>query len=225
MAVGGLIKDLPTPVRNLRQAPHCPGPVGRRLVAAVVFAAGSSRRMGEGNKLLLEVDGKPLVAHAVAAATDAGLAPVLVVTGADADAVRAALAGYPVAFVHNSDHERGMSTSLHAGLAALPEEIDGASFLLGDMPAVSALHLRLLVEAFAPEEGRGIVVPTFGGRRGNPIVWSRRLFAEMREVTGDTGARGLLTSHAADIHLLAMPDDAVLVDIDSPEALADYRER
>ncbi len=218
MGVGGLLKDIPG-----RPAPRAsqPAAVPRPLrVAALVLAAGQSRRMGPVNKLLAEVDGAPMVAHAVDATLASKARPVVVVTGHEPERVRAALAGRDVAFAHNPLYAEGLSGSLRAGLDALPADIDGVVICLGDMPSVAASHIDRLIAAFDPAAGCTICVPTFNGKRGNPVLWARRYFAEMREVAGDVGARHLIGAHADEICEVPMADTSVLEDLDTPEALA-----
>jgi molybdenum cofactor cytidylyltransferase len=173
--------------------------------------------MGALNKLLAEIDGTPMVARVVAAAAASKAATVVVVTGHQAAEVRAALAG--AEFVDNPDYAAGLSSSLRAGLAALPDDIDGAVVCLGDMPRVTATLIDALIDAFEPAAGAAICVPTHRGKRGNPVLWARRFFAEMAAVTGDTGARHLIGEHADVVCEVAVDDDAVLVDVDTPEAL------
>ena len=188
-----------------------------------MLAAGASRRMGAANKLLAEIEGIPMVARAVDAVLASGADPVLVVTGHESEKIRATLAGRAVRFVHNADYAAGLSGSLKAALAALPDEAEGALVCLGDMPLVTARHLARLVEAFRAEDRPAICVPTHEGRRGNPSLWHRRFFGEMGEVTGDAGARALIGAHADAVVEVEMPDPGVLVDIDTPEALAAAR--
>ena len=176
--------------------------------------------MGGPNKLLAEIGGRPLVRHAVEAALGAGLAEVLVVTGHQEAAVRAALAELPVRFAHNPDFAEGLSTSLKAGIAALGEEIDGVVVLLGDMPAISSDLVGRLAAAFAPGEGRHVVVPVAGGRRGNPVLWGRRFFAELMKVTGDQGGRAVLAGAPEAVAEVPAETDDVHLDLDTPEALA-----
>ncbi|MGQ3361590.1 MAG: nucleotidyltransferase family protein, partial [Phreatobacter sp.] len=185
-----------------------------------VLAAGRSTRMGGPNKLLAEIAGRPLVRHAAEAALGAGLAAVLVVTGHQEAAVRAALAGLPVRFVHNADFAEGLSTSLRSGIAALGEDIDGAVVLLGDMPRISSGLVGRLAAAFAPAEGRHIVVPVAGGRRGNPVLWGRRFFAELLKVSGDQGGRAVLAGAPEVVAEVPAETDDVHLDLDTPEALA-----
>jgi molybdenum cofactor cytidylyltransferase len=220
MGAGGLLAEIPT--RPLPREDARPVAVPRApRVGGLVLAAGQSRRMGALNKLLVEIDGKPMVRRVVETALAAGLAPVVVVIGHQAERVRAVLAGLPVTTVENPDYRDGLSTSLKAGVAALPSEIDGALICLGDMPLVTPGDIARLLAAFNPTEARAIVVPTRRGKRGNPVLWGRRFFAEMREGAGDTGAKHLIGAYPELVAEVEMPGDAVLVDIDTPQALAD----
>jgi molybdenum cofactor cytidylyltransferase len=122
--------------------------------------------------------------------------------------------------VYNPDFVQGLSTSLKAGITALDAEIDGALVCLGDMPRVSAAEVDRLIGAFNPVEGRGILVPTLNGKRGNPVLWSKRFFAEMSQVAGDVGARHLIGAYPEMVAEVEMAGDGVLTDIDTPQALA-----
>jgi molybdenum cofactor cytidylyltransferase len=190
----------------------------RRRVAAVILAGGLSRRMGS-NKLLEVVNGKPMIASVVDAMLAAGASPVVVVTGHQAELVREALKDRPVTFAHNPDFIQGMSTTLRRGIEALPDDIDAAVVSLGDMPFLTGDHISRLIDAFAPDKGRPICVPAFQGQRGNPILWGRIFFDELRQVQGDMGAREVVKRHANAGHLVAMDDDAVLRDVDTPDVL------
>lgn len=187
-------------------------------VAAIVLAAGQSRRMGS-NKLTGDFAGRPLVVHAARAALDSRASPVVVVTGFEAERVHAALAGLDVRFVHNPDYARGMSTSLIAGIGSLADDIDGALVCLGDMPRVTAGHLDRLIAAFDPAAGRAIGIPTYQGKRGNPVLWARRFFPRMRGLAGDVGARALIAEHADLVFEVEVEDDGVLFDVDTPQGL------
>jgi molybdenum cofactor cytidylyltransferase len=183
--------------------------------------------MGARNKLLLPIDGTPMVARAVDAAM-AGLkagasAGVYVITGHEHARVAGALSGRPVHLVHNPRYAEGLSTSLASGLAALDEDVDGALICLGDMPKVTPAHIAKLIDAFDPLEGRAICVPLWAGKRGHPVLWARRFFAEMSDIKGDVGARHLLGEHAELVCEIPVDDDGVLVDVDSPAALRAIR--
>jgi molybdenum cofactor cytidylyltransferase len=186
---------------------------------AVILAAGLSSRMAPVNKLLRSLGDRPVIQHVVQTALDAGLDPVIVVCGHDREAVRAALAGLPVRIVGNDDYEEGLASSIRAGVAAIAADVDAAVFLLGDMPLVAPRHLRPLLAAFTPAEGHSICIPTYGARRGNPVLWSAQHFPRLLELSGDQGARVLFRDLADHILEVDMPDDAVLVDIDIEAAL------
>jgi molybdenum cofactor cytidylyltransferase len=161
-----------------------------------------------------------MVRHAVRAAQAAGVAEIIVVTGHMRAEIEAALAGLPVRCVANPDYAAGLSTSLKAGIAALSPAIDAAIVMLGDMPRIGPTHLRRLMAAFDPAAGRSIVVPTWQGKRGNPVVWGRAHFAAFRALEGDVGARHLLGEPDGQLVEVPMEDAAIQLDIDTPEALA-----
>ena len=188
-------------------------------IAGIVLAAGTSSRMGR-NKLIETVRGKPLITKAVDAALASRLDPLLVVTGHQADKIAAALDGTPVALVHNERFTEGLSSSLRTGLAAVPEDCDGAMILLGDMPDITPALIDRLIAAFA---SGSICVAATGKRRGHPVLWARRFFGELMTLTGDKGARELLQAHTNQVLEIEAGDGAPLADIDTVEALAAYR--
>ncbi|MGP0088466.1 MAG: NTP transferase domain-containing protein [Xanthobacteraceae bacterium] len=214
MGVGGLLMEIVTRPQPREE----PSPSGKRT-AALLLAAGRSTRMGGPNKLLAEVGGKPLVRITAEQALASRASPVIVVTGHQRELVESALAGLPVRFVHNPDFAQGLATSLKAGIGVLPADTDGVIVCLGDMPQISAKLIDALISAFDPEKGALIVVPTLGGRRGNPVLWSRRFFADLVALDGDVGARHLIGRYPEALAEMPVTDQAVLVDIDTPDAL------
>ena len=227
MGVGGLLKEIPgRPMPRAKISdPETTdrGTAAPHKVAAIVLAAGQSRRMGSVNKLLADIAGKPMTAHVVDAAIASAASPVVVVTGHEATYLEEALADRDVRFIHNSDFANGLSTSLRVGLTMLNADIDGAVVCLGDMPSVSTDHINRLIVAFDPAAGHAIIVPTFNGKRGNPVLWHRRFFAQMSDVSGDVGARHLIGDNEGSLLELAMDDDAILADLDTPAALAAHK--
>ncbi|HEV8388279.1 MAG TPA: molybdopterin-binding/glycosyltransferase family 2 protein [Dongiaceae bacterium] len=215
MGAGGLLNEIsarPQP-REARPRPEARRP----RIAGLVMAAGRSSRMGA-NKLLLADNGKPIVARVVEQALAAELAEVIVVCGHQEAEVRAALAGHGVRFVPCPDYAEGMSASLRCGLKAISADIDAALVLLGDMPRVGTGLLRRMIAAFNPTEGRAIIVPSFQGKRGNPVLWDRRFFAEMIALAGDVGARHLIGEHAELVTEIEAEDAGIFLDIDTPDA-------
>jgi molybdenum cofactor cytidylyltransferase len=192
-------------------------------VGTILLAAGLGSRFGPEPKLLAPLDGKPLVRHAAEAALGARPRPVIAVLGAHAQAVRAALDGLDLIRIENPDYRAGLSTSLRAGLAALPESCSAAVVLLGDMPRVRACHIDRIAAAFSSaREEPAAVVPVQDGRRGNPVLLNlRRLGADIARLTGDRGAGPLLGGRT---DVLEIPGDpGTALDIDTPAVLAGLR--
>ena len=121
--------------------------------------------------------------------------------------------------MHNPDFAEGLSTSLRTGIAALPADIDGAVVLLADMPQVDAALIDRLIAAYDPEKGALIVVPMIDGKRGNPVLWSRRFFPELMALEGDVGARHLIARYREAVVDVPVTGTAALVDVDTPDAL------
>ena len=219
MGVGGLLMEIVTRPQPRTEPPEQAVKKERRI-AAVVLAAGRSTRMGAINKLIAEIGGKPLVRIAAEQALASRAKPVIVVTGHERERVEAALAGLPVRFVHNPDYAEGLGTSLKAGIAAVPADADGAVVCLGDMPQVDAGLIDKLIAAFDPERGALVVVPSIDGRRGNPVVWSRRFFHDLMAIQGDIGARHLIGAYAEAVVEVPVAGEAALTDVDTPESLS-----
>jgi molybdenum cofactor cytidylyltransferase len=208
MGVGGLLTEITSrPQPRAGAAPR---------IAALLLAAGSSRRMGDANKMVATIGGRALVRIAAEAALGSAAQSLTVVTGYAPQQVEAALAGLDVTRVHNPDFAGGLSTSLRVGIASLSDDVDGVIVLLADMPAITSATVDRLIEAFRPG---GIVVPAFAGQRGNPVIWARRFFPELMAITGDTGGRRLIESHRDMVTEVALGADIAL-DVDTPEALA-----
>jgi molybdenum cofactor cytidylyltransferase len=215
MGVGGLLMEIVT-----RPQPRTkPDTEGNRKVAAIVLAAGRSTRMGGPNKLLAELDGRKLVRIAAEQALASKASEVIVVTGHQAELVEQALAGLRIKFVRNPDFAAGLASSVKAGIAAVAAEADGAVVCLGDMPLIDAGLIDRLIDSFAPDRGHLIVVPVAEGRRGNPVLWSRRFFKELATLDGDIGARQLITKHAEAVAEVPVEGEGAFLDIDTPQGL------
>jgi molybdenum cofactor cytidylyltransferase len=230
MGVGGLLKEIDTRPMPREKAPATPrtgaAPRSAPTIAAIVLAAGRSRRMAPHNKLLVaDRTGKPMIARVVDNVLSSNARPVLVVIGHQSEQVQHALGGRPVRYVHAPDYAHGLSASLKTGIAAVPEECAAALVCLGDMPLVTGRMIDRLLSAYDPDEGRLIVLPTFRGKQGNPMLWDKRFFPEILQITGDSGARFLLGKHLEAVTEMEMADDAVLRDFDTTESLNSLPQR
>ena len=217
MGVGGLLMEIVT-----RPQPRKPvGPEDSRNVAAIILAAGRSTRMGGPNKLLAELGGKALVRIVTEQALASKAKDVIVVTGHQAAQVEQALHGLKVKFVRNPDFASGLASSVKTGIAAAPDNADGAVVCLGDMPLIDSNLIDRLIETFAPDRGNLIVVPVSDNRRGNPVLWSRRFFNELMTLDGDIGARHLIAKHGEAVAEVPVEGHGAFLDIDTPQALED----
>jgi molybdenum cofactor cytidylyltransferase len=223
LGAGGLLKEMearPAPRSRDQDSGFGAAPKAKPRIAAIILAAGLSRRMGA-NKLLATLrSGKTLIAAAVENVLATAAHPVIVVTGHQDEAIRAALAGQKVSFVHAEAYAAGMAESVRAGIAALSAGIGAALIVLGDMPLVPPATIDKILAAFDPEEGRDIVVPIHDGQRGNPVLWSSKFFPELLGLTGDTGARNILLRHMESVAEVTA-GDSILRDFDTQEALAE----
>lgn len=180
-------------------------------VAGVLLAAGGSSRMGQ-PKQLLEVDGQPLIRRSAQIALQAGLNPLVVVVGAQGEQAAEALHGMNVKIVHNPDWALGQSTSVLAGLKALPLRTGSVAYLLADQPYVSAELIRALMERWYTGYGQ-IVAPLIAGARANPVLFDRSTFGGFAGLSGDQGAKALLQKFKVDY--LPWQDEQVLLDLDT----------
>ncbi len=175
--------------------------------------------MGGPNKLLADLGGKPVVTHVTDAIAAAGL-PALLVTGNMAVEVAAAAPNFPT--VHAPDYAEGLSRSLRAGVAAVPADWEAVIVCLGDMPGITPALLEALATRATPS---AIVVPTWGGGRGNPVLWGRNHFPRLMTLQGDAGGKPLLAALADRVVEVVADDAAVLTDVDTPAALEEARSR
>lgn len=185
-------------------------------IAGVILAAGGAQRMGQPKQVLIWRS-QPLVRHVAQAALEAGLAPVVVVVGSAAEQVEAAVQGLPVQLVHNPEWQLGQSSSVKAGVSALPAETGAAVFLLADQPRAPVQLIVSLMEAHAATLSP-LVAPLVQGRRANPVLLDRVTFPELLALSGDQGGRALFARYPA--HWVPWHDSTILQDIDTPE---DYR--
>ncbi len=189
-------------------------------LAALILAAGRSRRFGDSNKLLAVLGGTAVVRRTVAAVRGAGLHDVIAVTGPDGDAIAHVLADVPVRCVRCADDRDGLGDSVATGAGALDADVDGVMIVPADMPLLSAASLRMLVSVFAAQGGRRIVhAADASGAQRNPVIWPRMMIAQLAAMHGSDGAKALIHDAVA----VRIPDRELL-DIDTEVDLAEAQQ-
>jgi len=186
------------------------------MIAAVVLAAGLARRMGR-QKLLLNLQGKPVVRWAVERLVP-HVGDIVVVTGQDDAAIREALSGLSLRFAVNPSPQAGQGSSIAVGIAALPPWTQAALIALGDQPRVPDAVVPALLAALE-RAGKAIVAPVYRGAQGTPVLFTAAIFAELKALTGDAGARAVVTRHAERVERVTF-DLPMPPDVDTPEDFA-----
>lgn len=186
-----------------------------QMISAIVLAAGAATRFGA-CKQLVPVGGKPLLAHVLESLRASAIDDVIVVLGAHADAIRREIRFTTERVVLNSDHAEGMSTSIHAGIRALPENAEAAMIVLADQPHVQTATLARLIDEYVRTQAPA-VIPAYRGARGNPVIVDRALFEELLALRGDIGGRAIFTKHP--VMTLDVDDRGVIADIDMVDDL------
>jgi molybdenum cofactor cytidylyltransferase len=190
-------------------------------LAAILLAAGFSRRMGGENKLLKPLGGRPLVAHAIDTVAHLGLGQLVIVLGQSAEALTPLLPD-GATVQPNPRSAEGMGTSLATGAAALDASLTGVFVVLGDMPLVERADYRRLAEAFHANGGSAVCVPVHEGQRGHPVLFPSRYFGALAACAGDSGARHILSDPETPIRDVDGCSSGVLADFDDPASFAAY---
>lgn len=188
-------------------------------IAALVLAAGKSSRMGF-NKLLADMGGKPMILRAVENISASKVDQIFVVTGHEAGKVELALKHTDAKFILNKDFSSGLASSVKAGIEHLGH-FDGVLICLGDMPLVSAGIIDRMIGAY--DSGRGLVFPIRKQTIGNPVLWGPKFFPDLMNLSGDRGARSLIEQHRRQATEILIDDEAICLDADTPEALAQIK--
>ena len=230
MGVGGLLKEIDTRPMPREKAPATPqtgiAPRSAPTIAAVVLAAGRSRRMAPHNKLLVaDRTGKAMIARVVDNVLSSNARPILVVTGHQVEQVQHALGGRPVRFVHAADYAEGLSASLKAGIAAVPRGLRGRAGLPGRYAAGDRADDRPAAVALRSGRGTADRAADVPRQAGQPDAVGPAVLPEILQITGDSGARFLLAKHMEAVVEVEMADDAVLRDFDTTESLATLPQR
>ena len=190
------------------------------MIPGIVLAGGKSSRMGRPKALLpIGPDGETFFDRITGTLIKGGVEEVVVVVGADADAVRAAVApgSTRVRLITNPDYERGQLTSLLAGLRTIDRPgVSAALVTLIDSPLISVESVERLIRT-RREKGALIVRPASNGRHGHPVIFGRELFDELRRADPAQGAKAVVHAHASDIVEVPTDDEGAFIDIDTRE--------
>ena len=194
-------------------------------IHAVLLAAGRSERMGRNNKLLLNVDGIPLVRKSAINILNSNVTSMTVVTGFDENKIVNALNGLNVNFVKNINFREGLSSSLKAGLANITPTPSAVIICLADMPKIQPEHINQLIENFDPLKGWEICIPTNNGKRGNPVLIGSRFFPYIFETSGDFGAKQVMKQHSDKIVEVEIGTSDIHFDIDTQDEYENFTTR
>lgn len=186
-------------------------------LGAIILAAGESSRNSGGNKLLMPLEGLPIIERVYKTALSVKFEPIVIVTGFEADDIRSAMAGSGASLKYNKNWAGGMASSLALGARDLPENIGGFAVLLGDMPLISQPILATLMAHFIALKCDSIVYPVYEGEQGHPVFFPAGLLNEFRKLKGDAGAKTLLKKHADQCHEVDLETDAVIIDCDTAD--------
>jgi len=194
--------------------------------AAIVLAAGLSKRMGDVNKLLLEFQGQSLLRQSVVVLKESGIGEVVVVLGHECDRSQRQLDDLDVAQVVNSEYSKGQMSSVHCGLTSLSGESKAVFICLADQPLIEVAHLQKLIREFeCMPDGKQIVVPVFQNERGNPVVLSDAVRRQVLQNDEHPGCRQFIDTHPELVNWVNVEDEAFVKDIDTPEEYARLNEQ
>lgn len=185
-----------------------------QLIAAIVLAAGESKRMGKVNKLLVEIDGVPIIKRVIDAIRGGGVNRIYVVTGFENKRVESCLSDERLTYIYNENFNQGMGTSLAVGVREIVvDDFDGILVCLSDLPRLNSEIVELLVREFYENGENKIVVPTFRGRRGHPVIFPKRYHKSLERLKGDEGARRLIQRES--VLEFESGDDSIIRDLDT----------
>ena len=183
-------------------------------VIAIVLAAGKSTRMGA-PKQMLPLGDTTMLGQTLEHLHQANMEEVLLVLGAQAETIQQSLPSIPnLRTIYNPNYQQGMATSLQAGLAALGPETESVLIVLADQPFLQPQTIRRLADHSTAAK---ILIPTYRGKRGNPVRLHRLLFPEAMALEGDVGCRALFATHPDQIEMLEVEDEGILLDLDTPK--------
>ena len=217
MGAGGLLMEIAS--RPLPRALAKSVKKRKKKIMGVILAAGNSTRMGKDNKLLKNIGGAPLVRNTAIEMLKSDIDSCSIVLGYQSDKVAATIKDLNINLILNPLWEEGQASSLKAALNTLDTSYSDLLVMLGDLPGVKSKHINKVIEAHLLTDNRKskITIPSFNGKKGNPVIWGRSFFSDLSNLEGDVGGRALFGQHPAAINLIDMDDKAVVTDTDTPE--------
>ena len=222
MGAGGLLMEIAS--RPLPRALAKSAKKREKKIMGIILAAGNSTRMGKDNKLLRNVGGASLVRNTAIEMLSSDLDCCSIVLGYQSDKVAAVIKDLSINLILNPLWEEGQASSLKAALNSLDTSYSDLLVMLGDLPGVTSKHINKIIEEHLLTNNRKskITIPSFNGRKGNPVIWGRSFFPDLSNLQGDVGGRALFSQHPAAINLLDMEDPAVVTDTDTPEDFENF---
>lgn len=185
------------------------------MVSAVILAAGLSKRMGQ-NKLLLKLNNQSIIEHVVSTVIKCKIDEIIVVLGRDAEVVYKVLSKYPVQTVINPDYELGQSSSVKSGLSLVDNESECTLFFMGDQPFIDEQIINQEINFFRNNDF-SIIVPTYNGNRGNPVLFASEWYPVLKKISGDQGGRQIIKNNQEAVHFFEIENELFLKDIDTQE--------
>jgi len=196
----------------------------KQSMAAIVLAGGVSQRMGKANKLHLEVDGTPILRRCIETLLNANIQQIVVVLGYEYQMTRQLIDDMPVHTVYNADYSSGQMTSVHCGLAAIEHDFSGVMVALGDQPALTVNDINYLIDAYSTRGKAEVVIPTYQGNRGNPIIISEQSRKDILAGKRKLGCRRFIKDNPDLVRMVKMNSPGVITDLDTPQEYRHYCE-
>ena len=193
-------------------------------VSAIILASGLSQRMGKKDKITYLFQNKPMISHVVDAALNSDIKEIIIVTGNNFSKVKQIFKNNNLKITYNKFYKKGLSSSIKTGLKLVSKDVDATIFMLGDMPLIDSKLINKMLAAFDPIEGRSIIIPTFHGKWGQPILFSSDLFSQINSISGDSGAMSIILLNSNLISDIEHINNSILKDFDTPEDFINFQE-
>ncbi|MBT3938731.1 MAG: nucleotidyltransferase family protein, partial [Pelagibacterales bacterium] len=191
-------------------------------ITNIILAAGQSKRMLKDNKLLIKINKQTMLERMIFTSLNSNANNTVLVLGYQSDIIQEIIQNNNITTVINTDYKKGLSSSLQCGISALPDDCDAAIIILADMPNIDNQVINRMINSFNPSKNNSIIIPTFNGKKGNPILLARKFFPDILRVKGDKGAKDIIINNKKSILEIPQKNSSVLNDIDTKEDLSLY---